>query len=99
MCRTRTRPMGTALSPDARTLYISTGRAKAVVALDIASRKPQRIFDDVGTRPWGIAVSPDGKTLFTANGPSGDVSFIDAATGNVTRKVPTGGSPWGVIVI
>jgi YVTN family beta-propeller protein len=51
----------------------------------------------VGVRPWGIEVSADGKTLFTANGPSGDVSFIDIETGTVTRRVATGGSPWGVV--
>jgi len=93
------RPMGTALSPDGRLLYVSTGRAKGVVVIDVAKKAVQSMYQDVGQRPWGIAVSPDGKTLFTANGPSGDVSFIDASTGAVQKKVKVGGSPWGVAVI
>jgi len=92
------RPMGLALSPDGQTLFVSNGRAKSVAAIQVAEPRPQRLFENVGTRPWGIGTSPDGKTIYTANGPSGDVSFIDAITGTVSRKVPVGGSPWGIVV-
>jgi YVTN family beta-propeller protein len=51
----------------------------------------------VGTRPWGIAISPDGRKLYTANGPSGDVAIVDVLTGQVEKKIATGGSPWGVV--
>lgn len=91
------RPMSAVLSPDARQLYVSNGRARSVAVIDVATRTVLRTIDDVGVRPWGIEVSADGKTLFTANGPSGDVSFIDVATGTVIRRVATGGSPWGVV--
>ena len=57
--------------------------------------KVTRTFDDIGARPWGIGISPDGKMLYTANGSSGDVSVVDAATGQVVRRIATGGSPWG----
>jgi YVTN family beta-propeller protein len=94
------RPMGLVLSPDASTLYVSNGRAKSVAELAVQDPRPApRVFENIGARPWGIAINPDGKTLYTANGPSGDVSFVDVATGNVTKKVAVGGSPWGVIVI
>lgn len=93
------RPMGTALSPDAKLLYVSLGRYKAVAVIDVATKAVVHMFEDVGARPWGIAVSPDGKTLYTADGPSGEVSFIDASTGAVQRKVKVGGSPWGVTLV
>jgi YVTN family beta-propeller protein len=92
------RPMGTAMSPDARLLYVSLGRYKGVAVIDVGTKAVQSIFEDVGQRPWGIAVSPDGKTIYTADGPSGEVSFIDATSGAVQRKVEVGGSPWGVVV-
>jgi YVTN family beta-propeller protein len=91
--------MGQVFAPDGKTLYVTLGRRKAVVAIDVATRKPQRVFEDVGPRPWGIAISPDGKTLYTANGGSGDVSFLDIASGKVEKRVKVGGSPWGVVVI
>ena len=74
------------------------GRKELCKRFELASHRVARVFDDVGTRPWGIGISADGRTIYTANGPSGDVSFIDAATGQVTRKVAVGGSPWGLVV-
>jgi YVTN family beta-propeller protein len=92
------KPMGLALAPDARTLYVSTGRGKKVFVVDVATNQPKTSFE-VGTRPWGIAVSPDGKTLFTANGPSNDVSVVDVETQTVKKKLKLTGSPWGVLIL
>jgi len=92
------RPMGGVLSPDGARAYFSLGRAKSVAEIDVVARKLARVIDNVGERPWGIAISADGRTLYTANGPSGDVAVIDIATGTVTARVTTGGSPWGVVV-
>jgi YVTN family beta-propeller protein len=92
------KPMGIALSPDAKQLFVSTGRGKKVFVIDTATNQPLNSFE-VGTRPWGIALSPDGKTLFTANGPSNDISVVDVATQTVKKKLMGTGSPWGVLVI
>ncbi|HEY1698037.1 MAG TPA: beta-propeller fold lactonase family protein [Polyangiaceae bacterium] len=92
------RPMGGALSPDGKTVYVSTGRGGSIAVIDVASRKQVRSLDGVGDRPWGIAVSPDGARLYSANGTSGDVSFVNLATGNVDRRVATGGLPWGAVL-
>ena len=92
------RPMGTVLSPDGRHLYVSLGRAKSIAVIDAAARKFVRSIENVGTRPWGIALSADGKKVYTANGGSGDVSVIDADSGQVEKRITTGGSPWGVAV-
>ena len=89
------RPMGLAMSPDGKTLYVTMGRGEAVAVIDVATRKVTRLIDGVGARPWGIAVSPDGRKLFTANGPSNDVSVVDAATGVVEKRIKVGGLPWG----
>jgi len=93
------RPMGGVLAPDGAHAYFSLGRAKSVAEIDVVARKLKRVIEDVGERPWGIAISPDGRTLYTANGPSGDVAVIDVATGAVTTRVSTGGSPWGVVFV
>jgi len=92
------KPMKVLLSPDAKTLYVSTGRGKKVFFLDGETGK---VLGEVeaGRRPWGIALSPDGKTLFTANGPGNDVSIIDTATRSVVKRVESIGSPWGVITL
>jgi YVTN family beta-propeller protein len=90
------RAMGTAMAPDGKHLYVTTGRSKMVLVLDTATNKVVGSIE-AGPRPWGIAIAPDGKTLYTANGPSNDVSVIDTATQMVTKKIPVGRGPWGIV--
>jgi YVTN family beta-propeller protein len=92
------RPMGAILSPDGKTLFVSNGRGKSVSIIDIATTKVTATIDDVGVRPWGIAVSADGSKLYTANGPSNDLSVIDVAKRAVLKRIPVGGSPWGITI-
>src|SRR5262249_39614725 len=92
------RPMGAVLSRDERELYVSSGRGGSIAVIDVASRKQIRSIEGVGDRRWGIALSSDGKRLYTANGTSADVSFVNVATGNVDKRVHTGGLPWGVVI-
>jgi YVTN family beta-propeller protein len=90
------RPMGLALSPDGRRLFVSNGRAGTVSAIDVASRRVAATGAGVGARCWGIAVTPDGRKLYVANGPSDDVAVLDASTLAVLKRIPTGRLPWGV---
>ena len=90
--------MGTAMAPDGKTLYVTTGRSKMVLIVDTATDQVAGSIE-AGPRPWGIALSADGKTLYTANGPSNDVSVIDVASRQVTKKIPVGDGPWGVALV
>lgn len=92
------KPMKVLLSPDAKTLYVSTGRGKKVFFLDADTGKTLGEVE-AGRRPWGIGLSPDGKTLFSANGPGNDISVIDIASKTVTKRIESTGSPWGVLVL
>jgi YVTN family beta-propeller protein len=90
------RPMGAALSPDGKVLYVTSGRGGSIAVVDVASRAQVRSFEDVGARPWGIILSADGSHAYTANGSSMDVSVVDLANGRVDGRVKVGGLPWGV---
>ena len=91
------KPMGLAVSPDDRILYVATGRGRKVYQVDVAT---DRVLGsvEVGDRPWGIALSGDGKRLYTANGPSGDVTIVDTENLSVVTRILVGKSPWGVSV-
>jgi YVTN family beta-propeller protein len=90
------RPMGLALSPDEKTLYVATGRGGTLVAL---STKRHRTLASVavGQRPWGISISMDGSRVYTANGPSNDVSIVDARNMRVIERVQVGTGPWATL--
>jgi YVTN family beta-propeller protein len=93
----RVRPMGIA-SRDGEVLDVTTGRFGALLEVDARSGHILRTIAHVGERPWGVALSPDGTEAYTANGPSGDVSVVDLKSGRILARIPTGGSPWGVVV-
>ena len=92
------RPMGVALSPNDRALFVTTGRGRTLVRLD-ASTLAVTGRVEVGERPWGVAISPDGRFAFTANGPSNDVTIVDAQSMRVVARVPAGERPWGVVAL
>ncbi|HEX2688982.1 MAG TPA: hypothetical protein VHN14_20305 [Kofleriaceae bacterium] len=91
------RPMGIALARDGTRAFVTTGRAGAVAVIDARTGTLTTMIPGVGARPWGIATARSG-LVFTANGPSDDVSVIDPATLRVVRRIPAGGSPWGVAI-
>jgi YVTN family beta-propeller protein len=92
------KPMGIAVAPDGKKIYVTTGRFGKVFAIDVATEQVIASVD-AGARPWGIAITPDGKTLYTANGPSNDVAVIDTATLQVTAKISVGDRPWGIAIL
>ncbi|HET7604395.1 MAG TPA: hypothetical protein VFK36_15335, partial [Gemmatimonadales bacterium] len=91
------KPMGLALMPDDRHLWVANGRAGTVSLVDLEADSVIASVK-VGTRPWGMTLLPDGSSLYVANGPSGDVSVINTATRQVARTIPTGELPWGAAV-
>jgi PQQ-dependent catabolism-associated beta-propeller protein len=90
-------PVGIAVSPDGRTLYVANGHAHSVSVIDADSK---RLIADVpvGRRPWGIDVSTDGTLVFTANGLTNDISVLDARSLRVIETIRVGQRPWGVAV-
>lgn len=89
------RPMGIVLSPDEKTAYVTTGRGKHVVAIDVVAGN-EAWSVEVGERPWGLAISPDGNTIYTANGTSDDVSILDVRQRAVVTRIKVPGRPWGI---
>ena len=92
------RPMGTAVAPDGKYLYVTTGRSKMLLVIDTATNAVVGSVE-AGVRPWGLALAADGKTAYTANGPSNEVSVIDLETRRVTKTIPVGQGPWGAIFV
>lgn len=90
-------PVGMALSPDGKTMWVGLGRANHVVEVDVATRtvKNQVL---VGNRAWGLAFSPDGKTLYVSNGLSDDMTLVDAASAKAIKTVAAGRVPHTILV-
>lgn len=89
------KPVGLALSPDEKTLYIATGRGNGVAVIDTIRRK---VVTDIptGSRVWGIAITRDGRKVYAANSLSNTISVIDTATNKVVRTIATDDGPWAL---
>jgi YVTN family beta-propeller protein len=97
---------GLAFSPDGRTLYASGGNDDVVYRYDWSNRTanlrdrivltPKEPGKD-GTRfPAGLAVSADGRVLYVAENLADSLAVVDAATGQVVERRPTGPYPYAV---
>lgn len=59
-------PLGMALAPDGKKLFVALADLNAVAVVDLASNRLEGMVD-VGWYPTSVAVTPDGKRLFVAN--------------------------------
>ena len=90
-------PVGMALSPDGKTVWVALGRANHVAEVDQASRQVRNTIL-VGKRAWGVAAHPDGKTVYVTNGMSDDMTLVDTVAGKAVRSVAAGRVPHSVLV-
>lgn len=86
-----------ALSPDDRTLYLSSFWGHSVLFVDVETRSVVHEVK-VGYHPKVLALTPDGKTLFAANWSGDSVSEVDVARAEVVRTHPVGKNPRGLAV-
>lgn len=93
----KSKPMAIQISPDDKTLYMTTGRASKAVVLDAETLELKGSVD-VGKRVWGAALNRDGTRLYTANGVSNTISVVDTATQKSIMEIDVGKGPWGVVI-
>lgn len=89
-------PVGLAVSPDGKHLYVTDLYEGAVRVIDTATNSVVAKVRLGGTVS-GIAVSPDGKRVYVAD-PQGAVGVIDAVTNTFAGAIPVAGVPEGVAV-
>jgi YVTN family beta-propeller protein len=79
-------PTGMALTADGKTLLVTVGEPKGLLALvDTASGKTRRIA--VGHSPSAVAVAPDGRTAYVCNRFNHNVSVVDLQAAKETAKI------------
>ena len=81
-----TGPHGLVVTPDGKTVYVSSDGASTVSVIDTATDKVTATIE-VGQTPHGLAITPDGKQVLVAGFGTNQVSFIDVATNKVVGQV------------
>ncbi|MEY2419576.1 MAG: hypothetical protein QOG90_2256 [Actinomycetota bacterium] len=98
-------PSSIAVSPDGTTVAVTASNEDKVVLLDAVSGATKKTFDfrvfgdggPTGSQPNALAWSPDGKVLYVAEGGRNSVAAVDAATGAVLVRLPTGWYPSAIV--
>ena len=80
------------LSPDGKTIYVSSEDDAAAVFVDAATGKKLKEVK-VGQEPEGVKVSADGKLLYVTSEVASLVHVIDTASGKVVKNIRVGKRP------
>ena len=88
---------GIALAPDGSALWVGANQSGKVYRLDPETLEVEDEVD-AGAVPIRVAAHPDGRWIVSSNFGGGDLSVIDAATGEIARRVPVSGSQAAVQV-
>jgi len=80
------------LSPDGKTIYVSSEDDAAAVFVDAATGKKLKEVK-VGQEPEGVKVSADGKLLYVTSEVASLVHVIDTASGKVVKNIKVGKRP------
>jgi len=80
------------LSPDGKTIYVSSEDDAAAVFIDAASGKKLKEVK-VGQEPEGVKVSADGKLLYVTSEVASLLHVIDTASGKVVKNIKVGKRP------
>jgi YVTN family beta-propeller protein len=89
-------PVGVAVTPDGKHVYVTNGFEGSVSVIDAATKEMVVTTIPVGQQPAGIEVAPSGEWVYVANLNSGTVSVIATATNTVVATVPVGANPLGL---
>ena len=101
-----TRPLGVAISPDAKSVYVADGGSETVSQYEVgpggvlSPRAPATV--PAGKEPESVAVSPDGRSVYVTNHQGESVSQYDVGAGGLlSPKTPavvatTGSTPGGI---
>jgi YVTN family beta-propeller protein len=78
------------------TVLVTSESSRAVIEVDLPSRKVVRVMETGGAVPRRLVIANDRSRVYTANTDSGSVSEIDLASGKLVRTVEVGGQPQGI---
>ncbi|MBI2266365.1 MAG: beta-propeller fold lactonase family protein [Armatimonadetes bacterium] len=90
-------PMGLAVTPDGRKLFVANFNSASVTVIDTASRTIVETIR-VGLSPSRIAIRPNGATAYVTNRNSNSISVIDVNSNRRIGDIPVGQGPVGIAV-
>ncbi len=92
-------PEGFDLSPDGKQLWAAHSRDGAVSVIDVASKKVMQTIDAQTKRSNRLKFTPDGAHVLISDLDAGDLVVIDTASHKVSKRLPLGKQPEGILIV
>ncbi|MEV8419103.1 YncE family protein [Streptomyces niveus] len=90
-------PYSLAIAPSGRRVFVANTQAPYVTVIDVESDETHRV--DVGSNGGrAVAFTDDGRVALVTVENTSSVAVIDVATLTVTRQIPVGSGPRGLVV-
>ena len=87
------KPRSLALTPDGKTLYVTSMDTGRLTAIDADGATVSRSIDLGVSGTFAIAPSPDGRKLYLTAYSEGSLLVVDAASGTLHKKLEIGRNP------
>jgi YVTN family beta-propeller protein len=89
-------PRSLALSPDHRTLYVTSFSRGLLTAIDVASNQVTRSMELPFQGTFAVAPNPDGSRVYVTAHADGAVGVVDPVAGTVLQVLDVGADPRGL---
>jgi YVTN family beta-propeller protein len=91
-------PEGIELSPNQREVWSAHSQDGGVSIIEVATKKVVRTIDIGTKRSNRIKLTPDGKFALVSDLTAGDLVVLDATARTVTKRIPLGRQPEGILI-
>jgi len=91
-------PEGFDVSPDGRELWAAHSRDGGVSIVDLASKKVVQTIDAGTRRSNRLKFTPDGRLALVSDLDAGDLVVLDVASRTVSKRIPLGKMPEGILM-
>jgi len=87
------------LSPDGRELWTAHSQDGGVSIIDTETKQVKQTLPLGTKRSNRLKFTPDGKRVLISDLGAGEVLVLDAASRNVVKKIATGSTPEGIVIV
>jgi YVTN family beta-propeller protein len=91
-------PEGFDVSADGRQIWAAHSRDGGVSVIDLAAKKVVHTFDAGTKRSNRLKLTPDGRLALISDLDAGELVVVDASTRTVTKRIPLGKMPEGILM-
>jgi YVTN family beta-propeller protein len=90
-------PYGVSFNTAGDKIFVAAGKSRTLEVFDTKDFSKIKDIPTEGKRCWHFSFTPDDKDILLTCGRSDEIVVINAASLEVTKRIPVNGIPWGIV--